>query len=180
MPCLTFTKLASAVDLNNLAIWWPLPVNTALRYRDISRSCACLTCCTSKQDARAFSDDAHAVQYTCGTADWLANSHGDQTTKGAQNACHSSNRVRSVHLASSCLSLVHSQLTAVLGITGVPCYCVYRVTLLHHSATSHVTSCSLYTKAFKAHSSHVHAPQLATLRSSTNCCGQPPHKASRH
>ena len=31
VPCLTFTKLASSVDLNNLAIWWPLPVNTALR-----------------------------------------------------------------------------------------------------------------------------------------------------
>ncbi|KAL0019914.1 hypothetical protein WJX77_007779 [Trebouxia sp. C0004] len=30
VPCLTFTKLASSVDLNNLAIWWPLPVNTAL------------------------------------------------------------------------------------------------------------------------------------------------------
>lgn len=31
VPCLTFTKLASSVDLNNLTIWWPLPVNTALR-----------------------------------------------------------------------------------------------------------------------------------------------------
>lgn len=31
VPCLTFTKLASSVDLNNLAVWWPLPVNTALR-----------------------------------------------------------------------------------------------------------------------------------------------------
>ena len=31
VPCLTFTKLASAVDLNNLKVWWPLPVNTALR-----------------------------------------------------------------------------------------------------------------------------------------------------
>lgn len=31
VPCLTFTKLASSVDLNNLKIWWPLPVNTALR-----------------------------------------------------------------------------------------------------------------------------------------------------
>ncbi|KAL3144526.1 hypothetical protein ABBQ32_004260 [Trebouxia sp. C0010 RCD-2024] len=30
VPCLTFTKLASSVDLKNLAVWWPLPVNTAL------------------------------------------------------------------------------------------------------------------------------------------------------
>ena len=31
VPSLTFTKLASSVDLHNLAVWWPLPVNTALR-----------------------------------------------------------------------------------------------------------------------------------------------------
>ena len=32
VPSLTFTKLASSVDLHNLTVWWPLPVNTALRY----------------------------------------------------------------------------------------------------------------------------------------------------
>lgn len=30
VPSLTFTRLAASVDLNNLSIWWPLPVNAAI------------------------------------------------------------------------------------------------------------------------------------------------------
>ena len=40
-----------------------------------------------------------AVQYSHGFNDWLADSHGDQATKGVADACHCGNRTRSVKSA---------------------------------------------------------------------------------
>ncbi len=100
VPCLTFTKLASSVDLNNLAIWWPLPVNTALRYTSFHAMHMTFTICAMMLvfKARLFSIDfvLKAVQHSHGFNDWLADSHGDQATKGVADACDCGNRTRSV------------------------------------------------------------------------------------
>ncbi len=102
VPCLTFTKLASSVDLNNLAIWWPLPVNTALRYTSLHAVHVTFTLCACVQTMTSLcSIDfvLEAVQYSDGSNDWLADSHGDQATKGVADACHCGNRTRSVKFA---------------------------------------------------------------------------------
>ena len=105
VPCLTFTKLASSVDLNNLAIWWPLPVNTALRYISLYamhltfRLCALNACAQAMTSLNCIDFVLKAVQYSHGSVDWLADGHGDQATKGVADACHCSNRTRSVKFA---------------------------------------------------------------------------------
>ena len=115
VPCLTFTKLASSVDLNNLAIWWPLPVNTALRYASLHAvhiafklSATMLVC---KRMASLISVDfvLETVQYSHGVTHRLADSHGDQATKGVKDACHCGNRTRSVSSAPRFAMLMHLQ-----------------------------------------------------------------------
>jgi hypothetical protein len=61
----------------------------------------CNDACVQKMALHGFSIDfvLKALQYSHGFTDWLADSHGDQATKGVADACHCGNRTRSVNSA---------------------------------------------------------------------------------